>query len=216
MGYPTLQIPSNDISKASNLQSPFESQDFPCGYNPTMPIYDVVLKRWERWTSPWREVCWCLVQQIILPKLTLWMDISPTVQPRVRQETAEGGEVEVRTKWGPNIIGSREQHMCLCVCVCVWMDGWMHMSSNSLFHLDTEHLQAWAPGQLGGGTGVPPLNTGHAGWAVIWETTCGIVVQTFTVWWWKTDGDSQWFLPTPNHTHAHVQKQTGHLNTRTF
>lgn len=35
LGYPTLQILSNDLSKASNLQSPFESQDFTYGYNPT-------------------------------------------------------------------------------------------------------------------------------------------------------------------------------------
>ena len=38
--------------------------------------------------------------------------------------------------------------------------------------------------------------------------TCGIVVQTFTVWRLKADGDSQWFLPIPTRTDAHVLKQT--------
>lgn len=47
--------------------------------------------------------------------------------------------------------------------------------------------------------------------------TCGIVVQTFTVWWRKTDGNSQWFLPIPTRTHARAKAnrvRLKHADTR--
>lgn len=88
-----------------------------------------------------------------------WRECPPG-RPVLHKTATESAEVEVRTKWGPNIVGTsagnREDRKligCHCLCVCEHVHGWIHSvwaeAAHYAYHLGTERLQVQSPVQRG-------------------------------------------------------------------
>lgn len=88
-----------------------------------------------------------------------WKEFPPG-RPVLHKTAAESAEVEVRTKWGPNIVGTsagnREDRKligCHCLCGCEHVHGWIQSvwaeAAHYAYHLGTERLQVQSPVQRG-------------------------------------------------------------------
>lgn len=173
----------------------------------------------------WKEATWRQTeQQIISSELAPRQRDVPPTRTCARRDAAEGGEVEVGTKWGLNIGGSGAENLgdsklvgCDSVCVCVYECIWSEVTHTlSTIWWAPKQVQVWSPVRgLGyGGGGLHP-DRGLVGSATIcnrWPVVQFRLSQSNGKE--KNEGKlsaDSWYTDTHTHIHTHfphVQNQT--------